>query len=425
MSGEVSKKLAPVKIPKMFPIRQVFSADHIAPTEIHDIVQSILMQNKFSSKIKPGMEIAITAGSRGIANISIIAKEIVDFVKSRGGCPFIVPAMGSHGGATAEGQKSILAGLGITESFCGCEIRSSMETVHIGVTSRGKNVYIDKNAAEADGIIVLCRIKPHTAFRGPYESGIMKMMTIGLGKQYGAEQCHNEGFGLMAVNIPDFGKTIIENAPILFSVAVLENAYDQTRKIVAVDACDIEKEEPPLLQEAFTYMPRILVDSCDVLIVDQVGKNFTGGGMDPNITGTWITPYGGGGIKSERVAVLDVSAESHGNAHGVGNGDVTTRRLLDKCDFDAMYMNGLTGNVLGPSKIPYVMDNDKEAIQLCILTCTQADKQNPRIVRIPNSLQIEHIWLSEAYYEEAKQNPQIIIEDEPREMAFDENGNLF
>ena len=412
-------------IPKMFKVKQVFPRPKIEPEEIPGIIESLLSQEKFSSKVKPGMRIAITAGSRGIANVALTTKCIADFVRSRGAHPFIVPAMGSHGGATAEGQRAILEGYGITEDYVGCPIISSMEVKKIGVNEEGMDVFIDKNAAESDGIILGCRIKPHTAFRGPYESGIMKMMAIGLGKQHGAEVCHEAGFKNMAKYVPMFGRAIIKNAPILFAVPTIENAYDETCKIIAVNAEEIIEKEPPLLQEAFANMPRILVDSCDVLVVDQIGKNFSGDGMDPNITGTFWTPYATGGIRSQRVCVLDLSPETHGNGIGLGYSSATTKRVFDQLDLSSMYPNAITCTVLGGVRIPIVMESDREAIQVCIRTCNEIDKKNPRVVRIPNSLHIEHIMLSESYYEEAKNNPNLIIESEPEYLPFDEDGNLW
>lgn len=412
-------------IPKMFKVKQVFPRPKIEPEEIPGIIESLLSQEKFSSKVKPGMRIAITAGSRGIANVALTTKCIADFVRSRGAHPFIVPAMGSHGGATAEGQRAILEGYGITEDYVGCPIISSMEVKKIGVNEEGMDVFIDKNAAESDGIILGCRIKPHTAFRGPYESGIMKMMAIGLGKQHGAEVCHEAGFKNMAKYVPMFDRAIIKNAPILFAVPTIENAYDETCKIIAVNAEEIIEKEPPLLQEAFANMPRILVDSCDVLVVDQIGKNFSGDGMDPNITGTFCTPYATGGIRSQRVCVLDLSPETHGNGIGLGYSSATTKRVFDQLDLSSMYPNAITCTVLGGVRIPIVMESDREAIQVCIRTCNEIDKKNPRVVRIPNSLHIEHIMLSESYYEEAKNNPNLIIESEPEYLPFDEDGNLW
>lgn len=412
-------------VPRMFRVRQTFPRPKIDAGEIPGIIEGLLSQEKFASRVKPGMRIAITAGSRGIANVALTTKCIADFCKSRGAEPFIVPAMGSHGGATAEGQRDILAGYGIVEEYVGCPIVSSMEVKKIGVNEEGKEVFIDKHAAEADGIILGCRIKPHTAFRGPYESGMMKMMAIGLGKQHGAEQVHEEGFKNMAKNVPMFGRCILKNAPVLFAVPTIENAFDETCKITAVAAEDIEAEEPALLQEAFGYMPRILVDECDVLVVDQIGKNFSGDGMDPNITGTFCTEYATGGIRSQRVAVLDLSPETHGNAIGLGYSSATTQRVFDQLDLPSMYPNAITCTVLGGVRIPIVMESDREAIQVCIKTCNEIDKTRPRVVRIPNSLHLEHIMLSEAYWEEAQANPALTIESEPEYLPFDEDGNLW
>lgn len=412
-------------VPRMFRVKQNFPRPRIEKEEIPDVINGLLSQEKFASRIKPGMRIAITAGSRGVANVALTTRCIADFVKSRGASPFVVPAMGSHGGATAEGQKALLAGYGVTEENVGCPILSSMEVKKIGVNEEGGDVYIDKHAAEADGIILGCRIKPHTAFRGPYESGMMKMMAIGLGKQYGAEVCHEAGFKNMAKNVPLFGKCIIKNAPVLFAVPTIENAFDETCRILAVAAEDIEAQEPELLKEAFTYMPRILVDSCDVLIVDQIGKNFSGDGMDPNITGTFCTPYASGGIASQRVAVLDLSPETHGNGLGIGMASATTKRVYDQLDLASMYPNAITCTVLTGVRIPLVMESDKEAIQVCIKSCNEIDKKNPRIVRIPNSLQLEHIMLSEAYLDEIRDIPGLDVESEPEELPFDGDGNLW
>lgn len=412
-------------VPKMFRVKQVFPRPKIEKEEIPGLIENLLSQEKFASRVKPGMRIAITAGSRGVANVALTTRCIANFVESRGALPFVVPAMGSHGGATAEGQKALLAGYGVTEEYVGCPVLSSMEVKKIGVNEEGGDVYIDKNAAEADGIILGCRIKPHTAFRGPYESGMMKMMAIGLGKQYGAEVCHEAGFKNMAKNVPLFGKCIIQNAPVLFAVPTIENAFDETCRILAVAAEDIEEQEPGLLKEAFSYMPRILVDSCDVLIVDQIGKNFSGDGMDPNITGTFCTPYASGGIDSQRVAVLDLSPETHGNGLGIGLASATTKRVYDQLDLAAMYPNAITCTVLTGVRIPLVMESDKETIQVCIKSCNEIDKKNPRVVRIPNSLHLEHIMLSEAYLDEIRGNPNLMIESEPEYLPFDENGNLW
>lgn len=412
------------RIPKMFRAAQSFPRPRIDPKDIPKTIFSLLSQEKFACRVKSGMSVAITAGSRGIANNALTTKCIADFCKSRGARPFIIPAMGSHGGATAEGQKAILEGYGITEEYCGCPIVSSMDVKKIGVNEEGGDVFIDKHAAESDGIILGCRIKPHTAFRGPYESGLMKMMAIGLGKQHGAEVCHAAGFKNMAKNVPLFGKAILKNAPVLFGVPTLENAYDETCKITAVAAEDIEAEEPLLLKEAFSYMPRILVDSCDVLIVDQIGKNFSGDGMDPNITGTFCTPYATGGIDAQRVAVLNLSPETHGNGIGLGYSSATTKRVFSQLDLKSMYPNAITCTVLGGVRIPIVMESDRECIQVCIKTCNEINKDSPRIVRIPNSLHLSHIMLSETYWDEIKNVSHLTAESEPETLPFDSDGNL-
>lgn len=424
MSGIVSKLLKDVEIPKMFRVNQLLPKDKIAIPEIPGIINTILSPKKFSSKIKPGMRIAITAGSRGVDNVALITKSIADFVKLKGGEPFVVPAMGSHGGASAEGQKQILIGYGLTEDYLGCPILSSMEVKLIGKTDDGRDVYIDKYAAEADGIIVSCRVKPHTGFRGPYESGIMKMMAIGLGKQQGAEYCHNEGFKNMAENVPRFGNAIIKHGPVLFAVAMIENAFDQTRRIAAVNSEEIAAVEPELLKEAYASMGKLIVGECDVLIVDEIGKNISGAGLDPNIAGTFITPYASGGLKWQRLALLDLTDVSCGNAIGIGPATSITKKLFDKMDLNAMYANGITSTVLGNSKIPAIMDNDKEAIQICIRTCTGIDKSKIKVIRIVNTLEIEHILLSEAYYDEIQNFPDLVIESESKPMIFDENENL-
>lgn len=424
--GVVSQLLAGVPIPRMFRARQIFPQEHIEPADIPAAVTEQLDREPFRSKVKPGMEIAITAGSRGIANVDIITKAVVDFVKSRGATPFIVPSMGSHGGATAEGQLEILAGYGITPETMGCEIRSSMEVVELGVSDTGMPVYMDKNAYHADGIIISCRLKPHNAFRGPYESGPCKMMTVGLGKQKGAERVHAEGMGKIGKNIPSMAKVALEKAPILFAIPCLENAYDQTWKLEAIDKDDILAREPELLKEAFAHMPSLLVGECDVLVVDETGKNYSGTGVDPNITGTFSTEYAHGGVKVQRTCFLDLSEASHGNSLGVGLANVITKRFFDKIDLEMMYPNCITSTVLTSARIPCIVATDKEAIQMCIRTCNGIDQNHPRVIRIPNSLHIGSIMLSEAYYEDVKAGKWSGLEavSEPEELEFDGQGAL-
>lgn len=424
--GVVSKLLADVYIPKMFRAKQTFPRPIITPHEIPGTVFAELSKENIGTQIKSGMNIAITAGSRGIANVDIITKAIVDFVKSKHAKPFIVPAMGSHGGATAEGQLEILAGYNITEAAMGCPIRSCMDTVLLGTSEFGKPVYLDRMAYEADGIIVSCRLKLHNAFRGKYESGPCKMMVVGLGKQKGAESVHSDGMGKIAENLPANARVILAKAPVLFAIPCLENAYDETCKIEAIHKDDIMMREPELLQWAKENMPRIIVGEGDVLIVDKIGKNFSGTGVDPNITGTFSTEYAKGGVQVQRTCMLDITDCSHGNGLGTGLASVITKRLFDKLDPEKMYPNCLTSTVLKSAVIPLVVADDKEAIQACIRTLNNVDKEKARVIRISNSLHIGHIMLSEAYYEDVVKGKYegLEAEDEPQSMEFDAEGNL-
>jgi hypothetical protein len=339
--------------------------------------------------------------------------------------------MGSHGGATAEGQKALLAGYGVTEEFIGCPVLSSMETVAIGKSDAGEGnavyeVRIDKHAAEADGIIVTGRIKPHTDFHGPYESGIMKMMAIGLGKREGADICHQLGFGHMAVMVPLFGRTIIKYAPVMLGFGILENAYSETCKFVAMKPSEIEEKEPELLEEARSHLPLIPFDSADVLVVDRIGKDISGDGMDPNITGpSPCSPWVKGGIAANRTVILDLTPETHGCAMGMGAAHSITRRLFDKIDYDATYVNAVTSRGIDFVRIPAIAENDREAIQLALRTCVCQDKNKPRIIRINDSLHTETLYISEALVDEAKANTKIEILEGPVDWPFDKDGNLW
>ena len=424
--GKVSELIGNTPIPKMFHAKQSFPREFIAPEDVGAAVLKEIEQERFASAVKPGMEIAITAGSRGIHNIGVILKTVVDFIKSRGAKPFIVPAMGSHGGATAEGQVEVLSSYGITSEAMGCPIKSSMEVVKLGTSELGRDVYIDKNAYEADGIIPVNRIKPHTSFRGPYESGICKMLTVGLGKQAGASLVHSDGFENMGKNVPTMAKVVLEHAKVLFAVACIENAYDETYRIIGISAGDILRVEPQLLKVAFANMPNLIVGEADVLVVDEIGKNYSGTGVDPNIAGTFYTPGMSGGLKVKRTCFLNLSKDSHGNAHGCGLATAITEKLFNAIEPDKMYPNCLTTGAPVADYIPCVMANDKEAIKFCLKTCGKPKGTNARVVRIANSLNIDEIMLSESYYEDVKSGkyPGVEALDAPAELSFDASGNL-
>ncbi len=421
----IEKLLEETKIPKMFKVRQKFSREKIQDVAAETKKQ--LEEADIKNLIKKGMSIAVTGSSRGIANMNIVLRETVAFLKENGAEPFIIPAMGSHGGSTAQGQKEILSAYGITEEFCGCPIKSSMETVQIGSVYEGEKalpVYMDKYAYEADAIVAVNRIKPHSAFRGEYESGIMKMLCIGLGKQKGADYMHNDGFKYFKTRIPLFGNYVRTHTNVLFGVGTIENAFDETNKVVVLKNEEIAEKEPELLEYAKSLMPKIWIEETDVLIVRQIGKNFSGSGMDPNVTGTWSTPYGGGGIKKQRTCVLDLTDVSHGNGLGIGQADTTTLRFLNKMDFLATYPNALTSTVFLPVKLPMVMKNDEMAIKGVIKTCNEIDNSKPKIVMIKNSLDVEEIYLSEAFLEEARKNENFEILSDCQYLNFDKEGNL-
>jgi hypothetical protein len=353
-----------------------------------------------------------------------LTRTLIEEIKAVGAEPFIVPSMGSHGGATAEGQRDVLRHLGISEETMGAPILSSMEVVEIDRLPNGLPVYVDKYAYEADAIVVINRVKPHTAFRGPIESGIMKMIAIGLGKQKGAEACHQLGFKYMAENVPAMARIMIEKLPIVFGVALVENAYDQTCIVELLPAERIEEREKELLEEAKRRMPRILFDQIDVLVIDYIGKNISGDGMDPNVTGRYPTPYAHGGPDVSKMVVLDLTEETKGNANGVGTADFTTQRLVDKMDREATYANGLTSTVCAPTKIATTLENDLYAIKAAIKTCNILDYTKCRLVRIRDTLHLGEIEISVNMLDEARRHPDIEILSEPYHWQFDDEGNL-
>ncbi|WP_409968805.1 lactate racemase domain-containing protein [Bengtsoniella intestinalis] len=419
-----------ITLPKMVKVHQSFDTTCIPKDEISSVVQSQLANEAIASKIQPGMRIAITCGSRGVNNIDTMLKAIVDFVKSKGAEPFIFPAMGSHGGATAQGQIDVLSSYHVTEETMGCPICASMETVHIGTTVEGSSVHIDRYAHEADGVILCGRIKAHTSFRGAYESGLIKMSVIGLGKQHGAESVHSTGFENMARVMPQFARVVFDNTNIICGVGSLENAYDDTFKIIGLTPDEIWAQEPDLLNEAKNRMGRIWIDKTDVLVVDKIGKNISGDGMDPNITGTFACPDTAcdgkpGPLTAQKCVVLDLTDETHGNANGVGLADVTTKRLVDKTDVDLSYPNAVTATVLSTMKIPMFTHSDISAIRLAVRTCNCIDHKNPEIIRIENSNDLGHIWVSAALIPQVEAHPNLSLDGKLEDWGFDEKGNLW
>ena len=408
----------------MIKVRQHFDRTLIA--DVGSALRTALSQCPALKEIRKGHRVAITAGSRGISNIVEVLQTLVQVVRENGAEPFIIPTMGSHGGATDKGQLAVLASLGITEESMGAPIRSSMETVTVSVTLDGIPVCLDRLAAlEADATIVVNRVKAHTSFRGLYESGLAKMIAIGLGKQQGAEACHATGLGKMSKRIEMIAKSALANSNIVMGIALVENAYDETCHVEALAAADIMTNEPRLLDMANVNMPRILLSHFDVLIVDEMGKNISGTGMDANILGRFTSDGIVDKRYMQRIAVLDLTEESHGNGHGMGLADVCTRRLFEKLDLEQTYPNPLTARVPLSAKIPMIMKNDLQAIQAAIKTCWDVPEETVRMVRIKNTLQMEEILVSESLLSEVENHPQMEIVEYAKPMAFDGGGNLF
>ena len=362
---------------------------------------------KLSGIIKKDSSIAIGVGSRGIHNLGVVVKEVVDFVKEQGAHPFIIPAMGSHGGATSEGQLEVLIGYDITEKTMGAPIRSSMEVVELTGKNSTDHIYMDKNAFHSDGIILINKIKPHTDFHATYESGLVKMAVIGLGKEKGAEAIHYFGVRGLTDLIPQVANVIFNSGKILAGIALVENAYDKTMKVQAIPGNSVMKEEVGLLDLARANRPELPSDNIDVLLIDQMGKNISGVGIDTNIIGR-IKIFGQPepirpSIKS--IVVSDLTDESHGNATGIGLADIITKNLYNKIDFDITYKNIETSSFLERGKIPFVVENDFKALELALRNCGNVSS-GERIIRIKNTLHLDELYVSDAILNELKYNPQ-------------------
>jgi hypothetical protein len=332
--------------------------------------------------------------------------------------------MGSHGGATAEGQTAVLVRMGISEEYVKAPICSSMEVVEIGKTGTGLPVFIDKYAYGADAVVIVNRIKPHVSFRGDYESGLMKMLAIGLGKQKGAEVCHDAGFSGMAENIHDIARIILDRCNILFGVALLENPYHETCAIEILEADEIPEKEMILQEQSKRRLPSLGFSTLDVLIVDEIGKDISGTGMDNNIIGRYTTPYPSGGPEITRIVVLGLTANTHGNANGLGIADFTTQRVFDAFSFEETYPNSLTSTATASVKIPMVLENDRLAIQAAIKTCNVPDKRDVRLMRIRNTLRLDEIIVSSALVEEVTRSEHMELLGDAKAMRFDARGTL-
>ncbi len=411
--------------PKMALVEQ-----HIPTPRVEDVPGAISAEIKrlgVEARVRPGMRIAITAGSRGITGIPMILATVASELVRMGAEPFLVPCMGSHGGATADGQVSVLNSLGITEQAVGCPIHSSMETVQIGRTPEGIPVLIDKIAASADGVVVVNRIKAHTEYTGPVESGWMKMLTIGLGKHQGALMAHRNAVHLTyPVAIVSVAREIIRRGNLLFGVGIVENAYDQTAEIIAAWPQDFEATEKVVLGRAKELMPRLPFPRMDVLIVDEMGKEISGAGLDPNVIGRRMV-FGEAEPKAPvitRIVVRDLTDKTYGSGIGIGLADFVTQRLVDKLDHRPTYINCLTAMTPEKARLPMTGQTDREAIEWAFLTAGSVEPASARVVRIKNTLHPERFYASEGLLPEIQANPKLRVRGDWSPMSFDQAGNL-
>jgi hypothetical protein len=412
--------------PRIFRVRQQFSGSTVA--DVAAEVKAELSRLPLHQRIKPGESVAVTAGSRGIANIAVIIRATIEHLKSLGAAPFIVPAMGSHGGGTAEGQVEILTGYGITPEYCGCPIRASMDTIVVCNTKEGFPVHFDKHASEADHVLVVGRVKPHTGFVGDIESGLMKMMLIGLGKHRGALVYHR---AIQDYSFPQIVRSVaaevIAKCKIVAGLGIVENEREETAKIKAVLPEELEAREKELLVLAKKWIPRLPFDRCHVLLVDQMGKNISGTGMDTNVIGRKYNDHKAMEDEWPKVKVLvarSLTEETHGNATGVGMAEFCTTRLIKQIDERKTRINCLTGGHVAAGMHPFDYETDREILDIALPTIGLAEPPNAKVLWIHNTLDLVEVECSEAYLAEARTKPNLEILTEPRAMPFDAAGNL-
>lgn len=413
-------------LPSIFRVRQHFDAPRV--DDVSATVRAQLEGLKLAETIRPGQSVAVTVGSRGVANIDRITKATVEFLKGLGSEPFLVPAMGSHGGGTAEGQRKVIESYGVTEEFCGCPIRASMETVVVCQTAEGFDVHFDRHAFEADHVVVVNRVKPHTGFVGDIESGLMKMMLIGLGKHEGAKVYHRAiqdySFGQIVRSVAG---RVLESCRIAAGVAVVENGYDETACIEAVLPGQFEVREKELLVLAKKMMPRLPFDQVHLLVIDQIGKNISGSGMDTNVVGRKYNDHRAARNeypKVKRIMVRDLTDSTHGNGTGMGIAEFCTRRALDKVDIETTRINCLTGSHPTAAMMPLDYPTDRAAIEAALPTIGLTDPQHAKMLWIRNTLELREVECSAAYLDEARDRDDLEVLSEPRHLPLDDAGNL-
>lgn len=405
--------------PRLIKVRQQFPDD--ALTDVGGAVRQRLGASGL--RVRRGARIAVAVGSRGIRHLPEMVAETIAWLRGQGAEPFVIPAMGSHGGATAAGQEQVLRGLGVTAETAGAPIRSSMEVLPIESESCPVRLFMDRLAWTSDGIVLINRIKPHTSFHGRYESGLVKMIVLGVGKHQGALEIHRYGVRGLREYLPRAGEALLATGKFLFGVAVIENAYDETLAIEVVPAADILRTEPGLLETARAHMPSLPVEDIDVLLIDEMGKNISGTGMDPNIIGR-LRIAGQPEPASPRISsivVADLAGTSRGSIYGVGLADVITRRLLDKADLEATYENARTSTFLERAKIPYTAATCRDALDVALRACGPLAHGSERIVRIKNTLELQDVYLAPGLLADAQRVKRAMTD--PTE-TFSPDGDL-
>ena len=412
--------------PRMIRLRQKFDARRV--TDVSSQTTSQLESLKLNQRIRPGQSIAVTAGSRGIAHIGEITRAVVDHLKSLGAVPFIVPAMGSHGGGTAAGQTQLLEHYGITPEKMCCEIRASMETVIVDKTSQGIPVHFDKHASQADHVLIVGRVKPHTGFVGDVESGLHKMMLIGLGKHEGAKIYHRAiaDYSFMEI-ITAVASSVISKCRVVGGLAIVENAYDETALIEAVAPEKFLEREKELLKLAAQWLPRLPFPFADLLIIDKIGKNISGTGLDTNVVGRKFNDHAAtdrDSVRCKRIFVRGLTDETHGNATGIGISEFTNQRTVDSIDRKITAINCVTGLHPMAAMIPIAYDTDREVITNALHTCGLVEPAQSKVIQISDTLHLGEVLVSEAYLPELRERSDLEKITDPAEMAFDSEGNL-
>jgi hypothetical protein len=417
------------QFPRMLRIRQVFP--QTPSLNIPSEIRTSFAASGLPVRIRRGQRIAVAVGSRGVTNLQSIVQTVINLLRDAGASPFIIPAMGSHGGATPEGQRDILAGYGITEQSCGVPVHPSLEVQPIGLTPEGVEIFCADEALGSEGVFLINRIKPHTDFVGNMGSGVMKMMVIGLGKRKGAAAFHigamRHGYEPM---LRAAFRLVNQKAPILGGLGIVENQFHQTAMVQVIPRENIEEVENSLFKDARALMPKLPFEDIDLLIVDQIGKNISGSGMDPNVIGRWVhgyfTRFQSMTEKPviRRIFVRDLTSETHGNGIGIGLADATTARLVRGLDLRVTAINALTSLTPNCAKIPIHFETDRETLSHLLPTLGLENFVKARVVRIANTLELSEIQVSEAFIPEMTERPELNILSSSDEMRFGEDGNL-